>query len=60
MRLVVFAAVAVVATGLTVGAEDLLLGSEEDVIELFGFLTPAARVIQGGLEVALAIIGVAL
>ena len=61
LRLVVFGAISVVVTALTIGVEDSVLGFEEDVLELFDFLTPSSvRVIQGSLEIAVALIGVTL
>jgi undecaprenyl-diphosphatase len=52
LRIVVFAALTVLLLALTIGVEDAILGFEEDVVELFGFLTPAVeRVLGGTLEI---------
>ncbi len=47
-----FAVVALVVVGLTIAFEDSVIGLEEDIVELFGFLTPSIeRVLHGALEV---------
>ncbi len=52
LRLAVFAATALLVFGLTIGVEDAILGFEEDVVQLFGFLTPTIeRVLGGTLEI---------
>lgn len=56
LRLVVFATITLVLLGLTVWVEDSILGFEQDIIALFGFLSPTIeRVLLGSLEVVIAI-----
>ncbi|RLE25124.1 MAG: hypothetical protein DRJ50_03520 [Actinobacteria bacterium] len=50
LRLLVFAALSLVLAGLTIWVEDAVVGVEEDLVELFGFLTPSMeRVLKGAL-----------
>jgi uncharacterized membrane protein YbhN (UPF0104 family)/tRNA A-37 threonylcarbamoyl transferase component Bud32 len=52
LRLAVFAVISLVLLGLTLGVDDAVLAFEEDVVGLFGFLTPTIeRIVQGGLEI---------
>ncbi len=57
LRLVTFAVVSLVLVGLTIGLEDAVIGLEEDIIALFGFLSPTIeRVLHGGVEVVSALV----
>ncbi|HUW01521.1 MAG TPA: flippase-like domain-containing protein [Acidimicrobiales bacterium] len=61
LRLVAFATIALVLLGLTVLVEDSILGFEQDIIALFGFLSPTIeRVLLGSLEVGIAVVTLAL
>ena len=61
LRLVVFAATALVLFGLAVGVEDSILGLERDLVDLFGFLSPSIeRVLQGLLDIAIVFIVLAV
>ena len=61
LRLVVFATIALVLLALTVWVEDSILGFEQDIIALFGFLSPTIeRVLLGSLEVGIAVVNLAL
>ncbi len=56
LRLVTFAVISLIALGLTIGVEDAILGFEEDLVALFGFLTPAIeRIVQGALEILIVV-----
>ena len=61
LRLVVFAAIALVLLGLTLWVEDSVLGFEEDIVALLGFLSPTIeRVLLGSLEVLIVIVTLTL
>ncbi|MGZ6887483.1 MAG: flippase-like domain-containing protein [Acidimicrobiia bacterium] len=61
LRLVVFAALAVLLWALARWAEDSIAGIERDVISLFAFASPQAkRIIEGSAEVAVALITLAV
>ena len=52
LRLVGFAVTSLVLIGITIWLEDAVVGVEEDIIELFGFLSPSIeRVLHGGIEI---------
>ena len=52
LRLVGFAVASLVLIGITIWLEDAVVGVEEDIIELFGFLSPSIeRVLHGGIEI---------
>jgi uncharacterized protein (TIRG00374 family) len=58
LRLVVFAALAVLLAALTKWAEDSILGVEQDLLQLFDFLSDSVlRVIHGAAEIVALIIG---
>jgi undecaprenyl-diphosphatase len=51
LRLVVFGAITLTLLALAIWVEDLITGFERDVIELFGFVTPAIeRILHGSIE----------
>ncbi len=51
LRLVVFAAITLILLALAIWVEDSITGFEQDVIELFGFVTPAIeRILHGSIE----------
>lgn len=57
LRIVVFASIALVLLALALWVEDSILGLEEDLIELLGFLDPSIeRVLHGSIELVLALI----
>ena len=59
LRLVVFASIAVLIAGFTVWFEESILGFEDDLLQLFGFVDSAAiRVVHGAIEIVSLIIGV--
>jgi len=63
LRLITFALVSLTFIGITIWLEDAVIGVEEDIIELFGFLTPSIeRVLHGSIEVvsALVLLGIYL
>jgi len=61
LRLVVFAAITLVLLGITLWVEDSILGFEEDIVALFGFLSPTIeRVLLGSLEVVIVVVTLAL
>ncbi len=61
LRLVLFAAITLVFLGLTLWVEDSILGFEEDVIALFGFLSSTVeRVLLGALEVVVIVVTLSL
>jgi undecaprenyl-diphosphatase len=56
LRLVVFGAVTLTLLALAIWVEDSIIGFERDVIELFGFVTPAIeRILHGSIELIIAI-----
>jgi undecaprenyl-diphosphatase len=61
LRLVVYTALTLVLLALTLWVEDSILGFEEDIIALFGFLgSTAERVLLGALEVVVIVVTLAL
>jgi undecaprenyl-diphosphatase len=57
LRLLTFAVISLVLVGLTIWLEDAVIGLEEDIIALFGFLSPSIeRVLHGGVEVVSALV----
>jgi uncharacterized protein (TIRG00374 family) len=61
LRLVVFTVITLVLFGLTLWVEDSILGFEEDIVALFGFLSPSIeRVLLGSLEVVIIVVTIAL
>ena len=61
LRLVAFATITLVLLGLTLWVEDSILGFEEDIVALFGFLSPTIeRVLLGSLEVVIVVVTLAL
>lgn len=59
LRLVTFAVLTLVFIAVTIWLEDAVIGVEEDIVELFGFLSPSIeRVLHGGIEIVAALIGV--
>ena len=61
LRIVVFATATLVLMALTRWAQDSITGLEEDLIELLGFFSPTIeRVIKGGLEVLVGVVGVGI
>jgi len=52
LRLIVFAVVGLTLVGLSIGLEDAVVGVEQDIVELFGFLSSTVeRVLLGGLAI---------
>jgi uncharacterized protein (TIRG00374 family) len=61
LRLVVFAVVTLVVLALTLWVEDSILGFEEDLIALFGFLNSTVeRILLGSLDVLIVVVTVTL
>ena len=61
LRLIVFSSVTLVVLGITLWVEDSILGFEEDIVALFGFLSPTVeRVLLGSLEVLIVVVTLAL
>lgn len=61
LRSVVFAVVSASLLAFTVGLEDAVVGVEEDIVELFGFVSPSIeRVLHGGVETAGLLIGLGI
>ncbi len=61
LRLVVFATITLVLLGITLWIEDSILGFEEDIVALFGFVGPTIeRILVGAQEVAIVFITLAL
>lgn len=61
LRLVVFALTTLLFAGVTIWVEDAVIGVEEDVVELFGFLSPSIeRILHGGIEVVAALVALAV
>ncbi len=59
LRLVVFASIAVLVAGFTVWFEESILGFEDDLLQLFGFVdSDAIRVVHGVIEIVSLLIGV--
>jgi len=59
LRLVTFGVLTLVFIGITIWLEDAVIGVEEDIVELFGFLSSSIeRVLHGGIEIVAALIGV--
>ena len=60
LRFVVFAVSSLVLIAVTIGLEDGVVGIEEDIVELFGFISPTVeRVLHGTVEVTAALIALA-
>ena len=61
LRLVTFGVITLVFIGITIWLEDAVIGVEEDIVELFGFLSPSIeRVLHGGIEIVAVLIGVVM
>ncbi len=59
LRLVVFGVIALTVIAVTIWVEDAIVGVEEDLIALFGFLSSSAeRVLHGALEIFVILIAV--
>jgi uncharacterized membrane protein YbhN (UPF0104 family)/tRNA A-37 threonylcarbamoyl transferase component Bud32 len=59
LRGVVFAAISATLLGLTIGLEDAVVGVEQDIVKLFGFVSPSVeRVLHGGVELVAVLITV--
>ncbi len=56
-----FATISITLLGLTIGLEDAVIGVEEDIVELFGFISPSIeRVLHGGIEIVALLIGLGI
>lgn len=59
LRTVTFAVISATLLALTIGLEDAVIGVEEDIVELFGFVSPSIeRVLHGGIEIVALLIGI--
>ena len=58
LRFTVFMVTSAVLLAITIWLEDGVVGFEQDIIELFGFISPSIeRVLHGGVEVAAGLVG---
>ncbi len=61
LRIVVFAAATVLMMALTRWAQDSITGFEGDLVDILGFISPTIeRVIKGGLEILVGLVGVGI
>lgn len=61
LRLAVFGMISLSLTAFTIWLEDSVTGLEEDIVNLFGFLSPAIeRVLNGSVEIVAAMVGIAV
>jgi uncharacterized membrane protein YbhN (UPF0104 family)/tRNA A-37 threonylcarbamoyl transferase component Bud32 len=61
LRAITFAVIGATLLALTIGLEDAVIGVEEDIVELFGFVSPSIeRVLHGGIEIVGLLVGIGI